>query len=247
MKPKGPSPHSQGPATCPYSAHVPIPPPEDASQCYLPIYAWVFQMIFSLSGLPIKTLNALLLAPLHATCSAYLNPLNLITRITTGEQYRSLSSSLRSFPHSPVISPPLRTNILLSTLFCNIYSLFPPSTPATTFYTHTVYISAVCNVSIPNCFRTVRTGRSLHMFLMRGVNCLQILESRMNFNGEIINTCGCRGVSLVCFVTACPIGAASVRMSLASTWQRKGDKCIRIFLSDFESCGRKTLSETHVV
>ena len=80
-------------------------------------------MIFSLSGLPIKTLNALLLAPLHATCSAYLNPLNLITRITTGEQYRSLSSSLRGFLHSPLTSSLLGPNILLNTLFSNILSL----------------------------------------------------------------------------------------------------------------------------
>ena len=45
--------------------------------------------------------------------------LDLITPITYGEQYRSLSSSLCSFLHSPVTSSLLGPNILLSTLFSN--------------------------------------------------------------------------------------------------------------------------------
>jgi len=157
METKVPLPHSQGPATCPYSAHVSILPPEDASEYYPPIYAWVFQMVFP-SGLPIKNLYALLLAPLRATCSAYLNLLNLITRIISGEQYRSVNSSLCSFPHSPVISSLLGTNIPSAPYSATSIAYIPPSTPATTFHTHTVYISAVCNVSTPNGFRTVRTG-----------------------------------------------------------------------------------------
>ena len=40
-----------------------------------------------------------------------------------GEQYRSLSSSLRSFLHSPVNSSLLGPNILLNTLFSNTLSL----------------------------------------------------------------------------------------------------------------------------
>ena len=42
--------------------------------------------------------------PIHATCPAHLIPLDLITRIIFGEEYRSLSFSLCSFPHSPVNS-----------------------------------------------------------------------------------------------------------------------------------------------
>jgi hypothetical protein len=40
-----------------------------------------------------------------------------------GEQYRSSSSSLCSFLHSPVTSSFLGNNILLSTLFSNTLSL----------------------------------------------------------------------------------------------------------------------------
>jgi hypothetical protein len=40
-----------------------------------------------------------------------------------GEQYRSLSSSLCSFPHSPVTLSLLGPNNLLNTLFSNILSL----------------------------------------------------------------------------------------------------------------------------
>jgi len=75
------------------------------------------------SGLPTKTLYTPLLSPIRATCSAYLSILNLITRKIFGEQYRSLSSSLCNFLHSPVTSFPLNQNILLSTLFSNTLSL----------------------------------------------------------------------------------------------------------------------------
>jgi len=49
--------------------------------------------------------------------------LDLITRTVFGEQYRSLSSSLGSFLHSPVTSSFLGPNILLSALFSNTLSL----------------------------------------------------------------------------------------------------------------------------
>jgi len=64
------------------------------------------------SGFPTKTLYTPLLALLHATCLAYLI-LEFITQTILGEEYRSLSSSLCSFLHSPVTSPLLDPNILL--------------------------------------------------------------------------------------------------------------------------------------
>ena len=62
-------------------------------------------------------------APIHATSPAYLILSDLITRIIFGEQYRSLSSSLCSFLHSPVTSSLAGPNTLLNTLFSNILSL----------------------------------------------------------------------------------------------------------------------------
>ena len=64
-----------------------------------------------------------LLSPIRTTCPAYLIILDFITRTILGKEYRSLSSSLCSFLHSPVTSSHLGPNTLLSTLFSNSLNL----------------------------------------------------------------------------------------------------------------------------
>ena len=64
------------------------------------------------SCFPIKTLNKPLLSPIRATCPTHLL-LDFITRTILGEHYRSLSSSLCSFLHSPVTSSLLGPNRII--------------------------------------------------------------------------------------------------------------------------------------
>ena len=61
--------------------------------------------------------------PIHGTYAAHIIFLYLITRKVLGKSYRSLSSSLCTFLHSPVTSSLLDPNTLLKTLFSNTLSL----------------------------------------------------------------------------------------------------------------------------
>ena len=125
MEPEGSLPHSQVPATCLYpepawsSPHPHTPLPEDPS--YPPIYAWVSQVALSFKFPPPKPCIRL-----SSAYTCYMSPhlilFDVITRTILGEEYRSLSSSLCSFLHSPVTSPYLSPNIL-NFLFSNILIL----------------------------------------------------------------------------------------------------------------------------
>jgi len=89
-----------------------------SSHLWLGIPSGLFPSCF-----PTKTLNTPLLSPIRATCPTHLILLYFITRTIFGEEYRSLSSSLCSFLHSPVTSSLLGQNILLCTLFSNTLGL----------------------------------------------------------------------------------------------------------------------------
>jgi len=75
------------------------------------------------SCFPTKTLYVPVLAPMRAACPTNLIIFNFITQIMFSGDYRSLSSSLCSFLHSPVTSSLSGPNIPLSTLFSHILSL----------------------------------------------------------------------------------------------------------------------------
>ena len=62
-------------------------------------------------------------SPILATCTTHLILLHFITRTIFGEQYKSVSSSLCSFLHSPDTSPLLGPNFPLNTLFSNTLKL----------------------------------------------------------------------------------------------------------------------------
>ena len=128
MEPEGSSSHSQAQATCPYpELAIQSTHPHPTSQRSILILSSHLRLglpngLLPL-GFPTKTLYTPLPSPICATCPVHLILLDFISRTILGEEYRSFSSSLCNFLHSPVTSSLLGPNILLNTLFSNTLSL----------------------------------------------------------------------------------------------------------------------------
>jgi hypothetical protein len=128
MEPEGSLPHSQVPAICLYpETGQSSPYPKSHSlkihiNIILPYTPGSPQGLFP-SSFPNKTLYTLLPSPSRAICPAQLIFPDFITHTILGEDYRSWSSSLWSFLHSPITPSLLDPNILFNTLFSNTLSL----------------------------------------------------------------------------------------------------------------------------
>ena len=128
-EPEDSSPHSQVHTACSYpelarsSPYPQIPLPLDPSSYYPSIYTWIFQVVSFPQLTPSKPCIGLSSPSYPLRVPPILSFSIFITRKILDEEYRSLSSSLCRFFHSPVTSSLLGPNILLNALFSITFTL----------------------------------------------------------------------------------------------------------------------------
>ena len=127
MEPQGSLPHLQVPATypCRESDQSSVYPPSHFLKIRLRLSSHLCLGLLVVLSLRVPHHNPVYTTPLPRTCymSRPSHSSRYDHRLIFGEEYRSFSSSLCSFLHSPVTSSVLGPNILLSTLFSDTLNL----------------------------------------------------------------------------------------------------------------------------
>ena len=170
MEPEGSLPLSLVSANCPY------PQPARSSQYPIPYFLNIHLNIIlpSTPGSPKWSLSF----RLHHQIPEYVSPLphtryvsrpyHLITQTILGLKFRSFSSSLCSFLHSPVTSSFLRPNIPLSTLFSNTLSQRSSSLNVSDHVSHPYNTTG--KIIVPYILTTVTSNVSKFVALNSHVN-----------------------------------------------------------------------------